>query len=321
MRRKLIALVVLALLGACAAYVEGSNMRNNSAAFRETPPSGQFLVVGGTQVHVHIEGAGPDLILIHGAGGNLRDFTFSMVDKLKDEFRVIAFDRPGHGYTQRIATREGLGESPAEQAALLSAAAAQLDVEDAVIVGHSFGGIVSLAWALHHPEQISALVTLGGVSNEWEGDLGSWYTTTTGFLGRNILLPTLSALATRKRLEGTTAGIFEPDPVPEGYLDHMGVELSKATVTLQATTQQVNFLKPHVVEMQKRYGGLTIPIELVHGTADTTVPINVHARVLASQAPNANLTALEGVGHMPHHAAEPQAIAAIRRAANRAGLR
>lgn len=296
-------------------------MRNNSAAMRETPPSGQFLDVNGTQVHAHIEGTGPDLILIHGAGGNLRDYTFSMVDKLKGDFRVIAFDRPGHGYTQRIAQRAELGETPAEQAALLSAAAKQLNVDNAIIAGHSFGGAVALAWVLNHPEQISGLVMFAGVSNEWEGELDSWYTTTTGFFGRNILVPTLSALASRKRLEGTTTGIFEPDPVPQGYLDHMGPALSKSTVTLQSTTQQVGFVKPHIVEMQKRYKDIKIPVEIVHGTADTTVPINVHARVLASQVKGANLTALPGVGHMPHHAAEPQAISAIKRAANRAGLR
>ena len=174
MRRKLVALVILALLGACAAYVESTNMRNNSAAMRQTPPSGQFLDVNGTQVHVHIEGSGPDLILVHGAGGSLRDFTFSMVDKLKDDFRVIAFDRPGHGYTQRIASRADLGETPAEQAGLLSTAAKQLGVKDAVLAGHSFGGAVSLAWVLDHPEQIRALVLLAGVSNEWEGELDSW---------------------------------------------------------------------------------------------------------------------------------------------------
>ena len=321
MRRKLIALTLLALLGACAAYVEGSNMRNNSAALQETPPSGQFLDVGGTQVHVQVTGNGPDLILIHGAGGNLRDFTFSMVDRLKKDFRVIAFDRPGHGYTDRIASRDGLGESPREQAALLSAAASQLGVEKAIIAGHSFGGAVTMAWAVHHPEQAAAVVMIAGVSNEWPGELDGWYTRTTGFFGRNVLVPTLSALASRSRIEETTQGIFAPDDVPQGYLDHVGVALSKSTVTLQATTQQVGFVKPHIIAQEARYPELTLPIEIVHGTADTTVPIDVHARVLVTQAQNARLTALEGIGHMPHHADEAAVRAAIYRAASRAGLR
>lgn len=309
------------LLGACAAYVEGASMRDNSKAIELTPPTGRFLQVDGTQVHVHVEGTGPDLILIHGAGGNLRDFTYSLVGELKDEFRIIAFDRPGHGYTQRIASREGLGETPYEQAALLSAAADQLGVKDAVVVGHSFGGAVTLAWALNHSEQLSAAVLLGGVSNEWQGPLDPWYTRTTSYFGRNILLPTLSALATRKRLEDTITGIFAPNPAPPGYLDHIGTELSKSTVTLQSTTQQVGFLKPQIIAMEARYGELSLPIEILHGVADETVPIKVHGEVLARKVSSARLTRLEGVGHMPHHVDEPAAIAAIRRAADRAGLR
>ncbi len=314
--------VLLAALAACSPSEKGaSNVDSNSQAFQETPPSGQFVEVDGTRVHVRVEGSGPDLILIHGAGGNLRDFTFSMVDKLTNRYRVIAFDRPGHGYTDRIANRAGLGESPAEQAALLSAAASQLGVERAIVAGHSYGGAVTMAWSVNHPQQVAAAVMIAAVSNEWEGDLDSWYTRTTGFFGRNVLLPTLSALASQQRVEDTTKGIFKPDPVPTGYLDHVGLALSKSVVTLQSTTQQVGFLKPHIVAQQARYSQLTLPIEIVHGTADETVPINVHARVLVDQAPNARLTELEGVGHMPHHAAEAEVMAAIDRAAVRAGLR
>lgn len=315
------ALLLLAFLAACAGGVKGVNMQSNSAALSQTPPSGKFIEVDGTKVHYQIEGAGPDLILIHGAGGSLRDFTFSMVDELKDEFRVILFDRPGHGYTDRIAGRAGLGESPPEQAALLSKAAQQLGVKDAVIAGHSYGGAVALAWTLNHPQEIRALVTLASVSNEWEGDLGTWYNVTNSFFGRNLLIPVISAVASRERLEGTTRGIFEPDAVPEGYLDHMGAELSKSATVLRSTTQQVNGLKRHIIAMEPRYPGIKIPVEILHGDQDTSVPLAIHGQVLATQINGANLTVLPGVGHMPHHAAEQKALQVIRRAAQRAGLR
>ena len=315
------ALLLLAFLAACAGGVKGVNMQSNSAALSQTPPSGQFIEVDGTKVHYQIEGSGPDLILIHGAGGSLRDFTFSIVDELKDEFRVILFDRPGHGYTDRIAGRAGLGESPPEQAALLSQAAQQLGVKDAVIAGHSYGGAVALAWTLNHPQEIRALVTLASVSNEWEGDLGTWYNVTNSFLGRNLLIPVISAVASRERLEETTRGIFAPDAVPEGYLDHMGAELSKSATVLRSTTQQVNGLKRHIIAMEPRYPGIAIPVEILHGDQDTSVPLAIHGQVLATQINGANLTVLPGVGHMPHHAAEQQALQVIRRAAQRAGLR
>ena len=90
---------------------------------------------------------------------------------------------------------------------------------------------------------------------------------------------------------------------------------------MRANAQQVNRLRPHVVEMSARYPTLPMPVEIVHGTADTIVPLQIHSEPLSKQIPGAVLTRLEGIGHMPHHA-DPQAVSdAIDRAAARAGLR
>ena len=108
------------------------------------PPTGPLVPVAGTRVHAHVEGDAdaPAVILIHGASGNSRDFSFDLTGRLADRYRVIAFDRPGLGHTPAL---HGRGESPFEQAALLDAAAEALGVERAVVVGHSFGGSVAMA--------------------------------------------------------------------------------------------------------------------------------------------------------------------------------
>ena len=64
-----------------------------------------------------------------------------------------------------------------------------------------------------------------------------------------------------------------------------------------------------------------MPTEIVHGTDDDTVNFDLHAAQIAQQIDGAALTRLAGVGHMPHHVAEDDVIAAIDRAAARAGLR
>ena len=76
-----------------------------------------------------------------------------------------------------------------------------------------------------------------------------------------------------------------------------------------------------MVDLSKRYPELTLPIEIVHGEEDTTVPIHVHAEEVAKIVPQVNTVRLAGVGHMPHHAAPQVVIDAIDRAAERAGLR
>lgn len=306
--------VILALI------VAGKNAYDMARATKLEPPTGRILDVNGVKVHAHIEGSGPTLILIHGAGGNTREFTFSLVEKLTDRFQIVAFDRPGHGHSERLPDREFLGETVQEQAALLNAAAMQLGLSDYLVLGHSFGGAVTMAWALNHPGEIRGAVMLAAVSNPWEGDLAQWYQTTNSWIGRNLLLPTLSAFATQARIIDTLEGIFTPDPVPAGYMDHIGIRLSKTKRILQATTQQVNNLKPSVTAMAPRYASLALPIESIHGSADVTVPLATHALPLQQQMPSNNLTIIEGAGHMPHHVDEPAVLAAIERVAKRAGL-
>ena len=80
-------------------------------------------------------------------------------------------------------------------------------------------------------------------------------------------------------------------------------------------------MKPHIIAQSARYPALTLPMELIHGDADTIVPLDVHSIPLSRLLPNAHLTVLPGTGHMPQHSQQPAVIAAIDRAATRAGLR
>ncbi|TCO69039.1 alpha/beta fold hydrolase [Rhodovulum euryhalinum] len=282
------------------------------------PPTGVVFDIDGTSVHAHQEGAGPDVILLHGAGGNTGDFTFDLMGRLTGSFRVTAFDRPGLGHTDALHPH---GESPFEQAEILEAAAVRMGLGPAVLVGHSFGGAVALAWALDHPARAAAVVSLAGAAMPWPGGLGPWYELASTPFGGAVIIPLIAAFAPRALAHQTIARIFEPDPVPEGYAEHIGIELSLRPDTMRANTRQVNGLKPHIRAMAARYGELKMPIEILHGTADTIVPIDIHSRALAERVPSVNLVELPGVGHMPHHACPDAAVDAILRAAARAGLR
>ena len=317
---------VLGLVG-CGAAVDSSADARETRAEAAYPPQGRFIDVGGgRKVHAVVTGRGPDLVLIHGASGNTRDFTFSFVDKVKDRYRVIVFDRPGLGYTDRASPRYGgpsntAAESPAEQARMLQAAAARLGADRPIVLGQSYGGAVALAWALERPDNLSGLVIVSGATNPWEGGLAPIYPLFASGLGGAAIVPLISAYASSDRAQASIRAIFAPQRAPAGYAEYVGIELALRRETLRANARQVNGLRPHLVEMSKRYGEISVPTEIIHGEADRIVGIEIHSVPLSQQIPRANFVRLPGVGHMPHQVAQPQVIAAIDRAARRAGLR
>jgi len=323
--------IATAAIAAGAAFTAVRGNARVQSAETQFPPIGEFVEIDGRRIHYVQEGNGPDLVLLHGAGGNVREFTFDLVGRLSDQFRVTVFDRPGMGYSDRVPGLDNKafateGDSPVAQAEMLRKASEILGLEAPIVAGHSFGGIVSMAWAnlaldSESSANPSAIVSLAGVLMPWPGELGQYYRVNGSALGGVTTIPIISAFASDQRISDAIDGIFAPQPVPEGYADYVGGALTLRPSQFRANVRQVNTLRPHVVDMSKRYPELELPIEIVHGTLDATVPINVHPYELRKIVTSANLTELQGVGHMPHHADPDATVAAIERAAARAGLR
>jgi pimeloyl-ACP methyl ester carboxylesterase len=309
-------LISAAILSGLSAVTLYRAQSREAAIAAEFPPEGQFLTVNGAQVHAYVTGQGPDLILIHGASGNARDMTVALAADLEKSYRVIAFDRPGLGWSDPIAD-----PSLRSQALHLSDAAAQLSVHDPIIVGQSYGGSVTLAWALFAPLKPRALVLISAPSLPWPGPLDIFYRLTDSSIGAAMIPPLASAFTPDSYFDATIAAIFAPDPVPPGYAQAIAAKLTMRSSTLRANFEQVNKLRPEIVAQEPLYPQLTLPIELIHGSADTIVPMLIHSKPLSERLPNAHLTVIEGAGHMPHYSHRAETLAAIERAAQRSGLR
>lgn len=306
---RLAASLLIAVLG-FAGVTHWRASAREAAAAAAFPPSGQFVTVDGTRLHYEIAGTGPDLVMIHGASGSLRDLTYALRDRLTDRYRVIVVDRPGLGHSDPLDDT-----SLAAQARIIKAGVAQLGVTDPVVLGQSYGGAVALAWALEGGPR--ALVLVGSPSMPWPGDLDLWYRVTSNPVGRALAVPVASAFVPESYVRSATRAVFAPDPVPPGYEAHLGSALTLRRATLATNTAQVNALRAELVTMEPRYPTLTLPVELIHGTADTIVPLHIHSDPLSQRLPDATLTVIDGAGHMPHHAHAEQVIAAIDRAALR----
>ncbi|WP_341639606.1 alpha/beta fold hydrolase [Phycobacter sp. K97] len=297
------------------------NRRRQSRARTTHPPRGQFIDVGGTRIHaVEIgqpAGSAPEVVLIHGSNGSTRDMSFRLAPALAPRYRVLMLDRPGLGYS------DPLGAQPAtleEQATVLSEAARTMRFERPIVLGQSYGGAVALAWALHRPDGLSALVSVSGVSHPWDGSLDLFYRVTSTRAGQHLLIPLITAFVPDQTVRRALTDVFAPQEVPQGYAEHLGIGLTLRSGTLRANARQRAALFEDIKKLSPHYDRITAPAELVHGDADTTVGLQIHARRLAEDLPAANLTVLPGIGHMPHHVSTPEVVDAVDRAALRAGL-
>ncbi|MFC3616398.1 alpha/beta fold hydrolase [Lutimaribacter marinistellae] len=311
----LFALVGIALFAAATAFFARRHEARANASF---PPHGQLIEVDGVEVHAVVSGQGPDVVLIHGSSGNARDMTFRLAPLLAEKYRVIAFDRPGLGFTERV---NDSGATITQQAELLSRAAVLLGAERPVVVGHSYGGAVALAWAVNQPDRVSALVPLAAASNPWTTPLDTLYQVTSHPVGSTLVVPMLTAFVPDGYVETAVARAFDPQSVPEGYSGHFGPALTLRRVSLRANAMQRANLLDEIEALHTRYGEIAVPTEIVHGDADDTVALSLHSANLANQIPGANLTVLPGIGHMLHHAVPEEIVQAVDRAAARAGLR
>lgn len=277
------------------------------------PPVGKIFQVGGQQVHATDQGAGRPVIMIHGASGNVRDFTFDLTDPISQTYRAIAMDRPGFGYSTRSDDADAW--RPAAQAAQLRAASRAMGAEKPILVGHSWGASVALAWALDAPEEVAGVVAVSGAMMPW-GTLAN----IANSLGVNNLIVDYYNRSMIRRAE--TGGIedfinraFRPQSPPPGYIDYIGGELSVRDKTVQANGADLANTQTALRELSSRYGDLQVPLEVMHGDRDWLLGFDQHAAGIAQAAPDVRVSRLPGVGHMAHHARPDVLAEAIERIA------
>src|SRR5689334_251727 len=113
---------------AVAALAAAALINRNLAkkAEHDNPPAGRFLEVNGVRLHYVERGSGAPVVLLHGNGSMIQDFDSSgLIDLAAKDYRVIVFDRPGFGHSERP---RGVVWTPNAQAELFRVALAQLGV-------------------------------------------------------------------------------------------------------------------------------------------------------------------------------------------------
>jgi pimeloyl-ACP methyl ester carboxylesterase len=262
--------------------------------------SQRFVEAGGIRTHVAEWGAGDPLLLIHGASSDMGVWAPTIIPALRDGFRLVAYDRPGLGFTQQRPPR---AETLEVQAKVAAGVVEQLGLEKPVVVGHSWGGAVALRLALDRPDLVRGLVLIAPVAYEWPGGV-SWHlhwssNPMIGDLFNHVITRPFASAAVRSGL----AGAFGPSPVPENYLETVSALRAVRPAAMRANSLDMMAAKREIIGQQARYRGIAAPVALLAGDGDTVVSTMIHSVKLAQTLPKARIDVVQGAGHLPHEAA------------------
>jgi pimeloyl-ACP methyl ester carboxylesterase len=300
-----------AALGAAVLY----NRQKTGAAERKTPPLGRFLDVDGVRLHYIERGEGEPIVLIHGNGTMIQDFTVSgLVDRLASSHRVIVFDRPGYGYSSRPRQLW----TPRAHAKLFQRALGQLGVEKAVVLGHSWGTLVAVALALECPSLVRSLVLASGYFYPTlRADTFLFSPPAVPVIG-DAMRHTISPLIARAILPGLIKQMFAPAEVPERFERLFPKELMMRPSQLRAAAEDAALMTPSVMELQHHYRELQMPVTIITGADDQIADVGRQSERLHRELPRSEFIALPGLGHMVHHLAPDGIASAVERAAQKA---
>jgi pimeloyl-ACP methyl ester carboxylesterase len=252
----------------------------------------KYVTVDGTRLHFVIRGAGRPVVLIHGNPGSGQDWT-RLFGPLAADHRAIAFDRPGHGLSQRPKQ----GDTTVEvQARLLHDALKQLHVERPIIVGHSWGGALALVYAINYPQEVAGVVLVAPAVYESQ-DATSLLTQlpavpVIGDAVNSVFTPLFGASLVRSELKKA----FSPDPVPKNYLRSVLFEWTRPK-KVKAYSQDDASLNDSLKKFSPRYPEISVPVSIIAGDSDLCVSEKDNAERLHQALPKSHLVVLPKTGH------------------------
>jgi pimeloyl-ACP methyl ester carboxylesterase len=304
-----------AVLGGAALLVRNRVRR----AEHENPPRGRFIDVDGVRLHYLERGHGSPVVLLHGNGAMIQDYEISgILDLAAERHRVVAFDRPGFGYSDRPRRRIW---TPTAQADLLHKALRRLGVERPVLVGHSWGTLVALAMALEHPADVRGLVLLSGYYFPTARADVPLLSPPAFPIAGDVMRHTISPLLGRLLAPKIIRKVFAPAPVPTRFSTEFPIDLALRPSQIRASAADTALMIPAAAALHGRYGELKMPVAIMAGSDDEIVDVERHAKRLHRELPRSELRLVERAGHMVHHVAPRRVADAVERVIDRAGER
>lgn len=262
--------------------------------------------------HVQEAGAGPDILLLHGAGGATHSWR-DVIPPLTGSHRVLAVDLPGQGFTEK---GTGLRLGPDAMAADLAALAAREGWRPVAIVGHSAGGALALRLAgrvAAADGAAPAVVGFNAALMPFEGRAEWLFPALARMLALNPFVPSLVAAgagrpASVQRIIAGTGSVLGPEGI--ALYARLVADGAHVDGTLRMMAQW------SLDALARDLPAIAVPVTLVTADGDLAVPPQTAERAQAA-LPDARLERLDGLGHLAHEEAPDRAAAIIAQAAAR----
>jgi pimeloyl-ACP methyl ester carboxylesterase len=222
-------------------------------------------------------------------------------------YRVITFDRPGYGHSDRP---RGTTWTPEAQADLIHAALARIGVSRATVLGHSWGCSVAVALALKYPDAVSGLVLAAGYYYPTiRADVVGMSAPAIPIIG-DVIRYTVAPILGRLMWPLLTRKIFGPAPVPRKF-DGFPKEMAFRPSQIRASAAESALMIPDAFAARGHYADLKMPIVIIAGEDDRLIAIDDQSARLHDDIVQSTLHRVPGAGHMVHQTATRSVMAAI----------
>jgi non-heme chloroperoxidase len=270
---------------------------------REEPPGEDRIVErpDGTRIHVRTAGSGPTVVLAHGYGVTLLEWNVIWTQLLELGCRCVAFDLRGHG--RSTVGVDGIGST--QMAGDYHAVLTELDIQDAVLVGHSTGGFLAIKAMLEHPDlsdRLRGFVAFASTA----GDIlrGSPQNRLQIPLIQLGVMEWVSRSPTYSWMFGASLCGDSPSPaVMRAFNEVFAAQPHRALVPLLRALGDESYYD--------RLSEIMVPTVVICGDRDRSTP-RWHSEQLGVRIPDARNVWVEGKGHLLNWEAPESLVAAVR---------
>ena len=248
-------------------------------------------------------------MFLHGNGAMMDDMLISgVVDAASSNYRTIVFDRPGFGFSEKPRDRIW---TAGEQANLFAKALSFLNLQQAILFGHSWGTLVALGLALNNPGLIRGLVLASGYYFPTPRKDVLFVSAPSIPIVGDVISHTVAPYVGALTGWPLIAQMFAPQPIPQRFRREFPMELALRPNQIKSYSQEAALMVTSATQLCARYKTIDCPTVILAGDADRIVNYKRQAQRLHASIPGSRITVLQGVGHMLHHTDPLRIIRAI----------